>query len=148
MRFELLDGRVLRRPHPTLIHQDLIHVVMKALKDGAPRRLMVSFAQAVEIDRHNMPFIDVVGLSATSAFTSPVPVADLFLAIEVISDWSEPIDRVTKMRLYARAGIPAYWLIDALANEITLTEFRLGPGARYQQQRHSADQVVIDGRGQ
>jgi Uma2 family endonuclease len=59
-------------------------------------------------------------------------------------DWSEPVDRATKMRLYARAGIPTYWLIDPLANEITLTEFRLGPQGNYQQHRHSAEQVVID----
>ncbi|MCM4083283.1 hypothetical protein [Paractinoplanes hotanensis] len=53
MRFELLDGRFVRRPHSTMVHQD-----------------------------HILP--------------------------------------------YARAGIPAYWLVDSLADEIAVTEFAWG----------------------
>jgi len=40
--------------------------------------------------------------------------ADLLLVAEVISprSGSEQVDRVRKVREYARAGIPAYWIID------------------------------------
>lgn len=37
----------------------------------------------------------------------------MFLAAEVLSPGSGRHDRVTKHRLYARMGVPEYWIVDA-----------------------------------
>ena len=40
-------------------------------------------------------------------------IKELYLVIEVISPNSARLDRVHKRRLYQRAGIPEYWIVDA-----------------------------------
>jgi Uma2 family endonuclease len=40
------------------------------------------------------------------------PVADVVLAIEVVSPASEARDRERKPQLYARAGIPHFWRVE------------------------------------
>lgn len=39
-------------------------------------------------------------------------VADIVLVIEIVSRGSEAMDSVTKVREYASAGIPQYWVVD------------------------------------
>ena len=39
-------------------------------------------------------------------------VADLVLVVEIVSPGSEAMDSVTKVREYASAGIPQYWVVD------------------------------------
>lgn len=62
----------------------------------------------------------------------------------MISAWSKEIDRETKMRLYARAGIPSYWLIDPLGDEVTLARFLLESDGSYRRRPHLAGVVTID----
>ena len=40
-----------------------------------------------------------------------LPVADVLLAVEIISPGSEGVDTVTKRNEYAAAGIPQYWIV-------------------------------------
>ncbi len=56
--------------------------------------------------------------------------SDLLLAVEVISprSASEQVDRVRKMREYAQAGIPAYWIVD-LEPEPKVAVFHLHDGS-------------------
>ncbi|MBO0832747.1 MAG: Uma2 family endonuclease [Actinobacteria bacterium] len=55
--------------------------------------------------------------------------SDLLLAAEVISprSASEQVDRVRKMREYAQAGIPVYWIVD-LEPAPKVTTFKLDNG--------------------
>ena len=50
--------------------------------------------------------------------------ADVALVVE-ISDTTLARDRGTKMRMYARAGIPAYWIVDLNESRV---EVRTDPG--------------------
>jgi Uma2 family endonuclease len=43
---------------------------------------------------------------------SPFPMDDVALAVEVVSPSSVLRDREFKRALYARAGVPAYWLVE------------------------------------
>jgi Uma2 family endonuclease len=59
--------------------------------------------------------------------------SDLLLVAEVISprSGSEQVDRVRKVREYARAGIPVYWIIDLEPEpKITILTFS-GSGSEY-----------------
>ena len=70
----------------------------------------------------------VLGLEV--AGRSPVPVPDVMLVVEVISPGSTIRDRFEKPKLYASAGVFAYW-VDPLRQRITLTEFLLGEDGTY-----------------
>lgn len=55
--------------------------------------------------------------------------ADLLLVVEVVSprSGSEQVDRVRKVGEYAKAGIPAYWIVD-LEPEVKITVLELNGG--------------------
>jgi Uma2 family endonuclease len=65
----------------------------------------------------------------------PVPgvwlaVVDLLLVVEIVSPGSEALDEVTKLREYAAAGIPQYWVVDRDAAQ-TVTLYRLTGDGTY-----------------
>src|SRR6185436_976403 len=48
-------------------------------------------------------------------------ITDLLLAVEIVSPSSKSMDRELKVKEYARAGIPRYWVVDRdTANTVTL----------------------------
>ena len=50
--------------------------------------------------------------------------------IEIISPGSEAMDELIKLREYARAGIPRYWVVDRDAGQ-TVTLYRLTENSEY-----------------
>ncbi|RLP96922.1 Uma2 family endonuclease [Micromonospora sp. CV4] len=59
-------------------------------------------------------------------------VADVVLVVEIVSPGSEAMDSVTKVREYASAGIPQYWVVDRDTAQ-TVTLHRLGAGGGYEE---------------
>ncbi|SCE87115.1 Endonuclease, Uma2 family (restriction endonuclease fold) [Micromonospora viridifaciens] len=57
-------------------------------------------------------------------------VADVALVIEIVSPGSEAMDAVTKVREYASAGIPRYWVVDRDGAQ-TVTLHELAGDGRY-----------------
>lgn len=144
LRFELLDGDVFRRSSPLPVHQWHVWRTVAALDRHAPEDCLVSYGQPVLVDPFNLPFVDVVVIRAEAGFDSPVPARDVLVAVEVLSPWSQAVDRGPKKWLYARAGIPAYWLVDPCAERVAVTQFRLGRTGRYSRRLHATDRVEVD----
>jgi Uma2 family endonuclease len=117
MRHELLDGIHVVTPAPNLLHQRTVSEIMAHLRSA------------------------LAGRDDAEAFTSPADVVlgprtlvqpDLFvvrripgqrlerwadvgvppLAIEVLSPTTAPRDRGAKRRIYQRAGVGEYWIVD------------------------------------
>ncbi|GAB3942758.1 hypothetical protein GCM10027614_30360 [Micromonospora vulcania] len=59
-------------------------------------------------------------------------VADVVLVVEIVSPGSEAMDSVTKVREYASAGIPQYWVVDRDGAQ-TVTLHRLGGDGAYEE---------------
>jgi Uma2 family endonuclease len=57
--------------------------------------------------------------------------ADLLLVVEIVSPGSAAMDEVVKVREYAEAGIPRYWLVERDAAQ-TVTLYALGAGRTYE----------------
>ncbi|MFI7073288.1 Uma2 family endonuclease [Micromonospora sediminicola] len=57
-------------------------------------------------------------------------VTDVVLVVEIVSPGSEAMDSVTKVREYASAGIPRYWVVDRDGAQ-TVTLHELGGDGRY-----------------
>jgi Uma2 family endonuclease len=55
------------------------------------------------------------------------------LAIEIVSPESEDRDYVKKRKQYEEAGVPEYWIVDEMENQVTL--LRLGKDGKYREVR-------------
>ncbi|MEN3611254.1 Uma2 family endonuclease [Plantactinospora sp. ZYX-F-223] len=73
---------------------------------------------------------DLVVWSKAQAESVWLPVADVLLAVEIISPGSAAMDTAAKPAEYAGAGIPQYWTIDQDPGQ-TVTMYRLD-GTHYQ----------------
>jgi Uma2 family endonuclease len=110
-RVELLDGLIVAMPPRSDGHDDTIHRVQYALL----RKLGLGIATRVQ-----SPFM-AGGASVPQPDVAVVPgkAGDYFdnaptkahLIVEV-SQSSLPQDRLTKSAIYARAGVPCYWIIN------------------------------------
>ena len=144
LHYELIDGRLVLTPSPLPIHQFLGVRILNALEAHCSEDVFVSVDQSVQIDSRNEPRPDVVLLREEGADRTPVLVADVLLAVEIISPDSSVRDRQDKLKLYAYAGIPAYWVIDPLGERITFTEFLLSEGGAYHESVQTDGLVTID----
>jgi Uma2 family endonuclease len=79
------------------------------------------------------------------------PGPDDIAAIIEVADWTLALDRADKCRIYARAGIPVYWIVNLVDNQIEVYTSPVGdptPGYRDRIDRHAGDDidVILDGR--
>jgi Uma2 family endonuclease len=115
-RYELLDGELINKmgkgePHAPAVlamHEWLVHVFgFRRLRKEDPINV------AAEDNELNEPEPDLVVLRnpiETLKMTRPGP-EDILLVIEA-ADSTLRMDRFQKAALYARAGIPEYWILD------------------------------------
>ncbi|WP_369395144.1 Uma2 family endonuclease [Streptomyces sp. CG1] len=112
---ELIDGSLVFVSAQRDFHSVVIDLLVSELRRTAPRELRVRREMTVVIDRRNGPEPDISVVRA-EAVKGPeqtyYQVADVLLAVEVVSPDSEARDRDYKPHKYAAAGIPHYWLVD------------------------------------
>ncbi len=142
-RYELINGRLIV-PSPTALHQDLMIDVAVALRSGCTPEYLVSVDLSLRVNHRNEPRPDVVVIRSERVNRSPVPVSDAILAVEIISPDSTFRDMYEKAHIYARAGVPTYWVIDPLHDKFTLTEFLLGSNGEYEPGAHTSEVFTTD----
>ena len=141
--YELINGRLIV-PSPTALHQDLCVRLLLALEVNCPAEYLVSIDLSMRVDRRNEPRPDVVAIRREHADRSPVPVEDALLAVEVVSPSSTFRDLYDKARVYARAGVRTYWVVDPLHDRMTLTEYVLSASGEYEVAAHTEDLFVTE----
>lgn len=110
---ELIEGEVIVlspqfRPHG-MVKMDLYDQLRDVLRaQGSPFRPVVEFS--IALSPENMPDPDVI-LTSEPRGPRAVPRESIPLIIEV-SDTTLADDLGVKLRLYARFGIPEYWVAD------------------------------------
>lgn len=115
-RIELIDGEIIQMSPVGYRHSGCVMSLNRLLVLGVGNRAAVLPGGSVVIGPRSMPEPDLALLRVR-----PVPYIkaharerDILLVIEV-ADSSLRFDRTVKLRLYARAAIPEYWLVDANA---------------------------------
>jgi Uma2 family endonuclease len=144
LHYELIDGRLVLTPVALPIHQLLGMKTAGAIEEHCPDNFIINIEQAILIDRRTELRPDVVLIREEGAGYSPVLPADVPLVVEVISKSSKTSDRELKLKKYAYAGIPSYWIIDPLGERVTFTQFRLGPDGVYEGLRQTDELVTVD----
>jgi Uma2 family endonuclease len=124
-------------------HQFLVQEILFSLRRLLPREYFLVAGQSVLIDDLNEPRPDALAMWRRGANRTPVLAADVLLAVEVVSPGSAVRDRRDKAKLYAGAGIPAYWIIDPLHERITFTQFVLDAGGVYRRRLETDGSVTI-----
>ena len=120
---ELIDGLLVRKDRSARGENEMTHNPRHVLLLSRLQRVLTLSCQSagfylriqvpVALTNINAPEPDIAvarGTEENYADRHPGP-ADLPLVIEV-ADSSLSIDRSTKQRLYANAGIPQYWLVN------------------------------------
>ena len=124
-------------PSATAGHNSVARWIANAVEDANPGdEYMVSTDQSTSIDDHNEPRPDIVVARTEHFEQTPFPIGDTLLVAEVISPMSVLRDTEIKRALYARAGVPSYWIVvpHAEKGEIALAELVLdGDAYRYMQ---------------
>ena len=144
--WELIDGSLIVSPSATIDHNMIAHWIWRALMDSNPfdDEFVVGADQSTTIDDHNEPRPDVIVAPAEFLRLTPFPIEGAQLVVEVVSPTSVLRDTEIKRVLYARAGVPSYWIVvpDADEPSIRLAELVLdGPGEQYRFATHYTSEV-------
>lgn len=144
LRYELIDGSIIVSPSATIGHNTIARWLANILEDTCPTsEWVVGTDQSTTVDDRNEPRTDLVVARTLHIARSPFPVADVTLVGEVVSPNSALRDTEAKRGLYARAGVPAYWIVvpDEEKGGISLAELRLD-GRQYRYANHYTSEVL------
>lgn len=117
LRHELLDGVHVVTPAPALLHQRAVRFLMShldgALRGGTQVEPFTAPADVVLGPRTLVqPDLFVVRRTAGQRLERWADIGVPLLAIEILSPTTAPRDRGAKRRIYQRAGVQEYWIVD------------------------------------
>lgn len=111
-RWELIDGIPYCMAGASLLHQSLVgelYFVLRAQFGSGPCRVLMAPFD-VKFGEHDVVQPDLL-VSCNDRLCSQFQQGPPDLVVEVLSPSSVRHDRLRKLRLYAREGVPEYWLI-------------------------------------
>jgi Uma2 family endonuclease len=122
-RCEVIDGDLLMSPAPTPYHQKVLSRLYEAMAAFVRERKLgdVYFAPCdVVLSDYDIVQPDIIFIGAARlGIIGPKFIAGApDLVMELFTEPSAYRDLVVKKTLYARAGIPEYWLVDLQARRI------------------------------
>jgi len=120
---ELADGRLIMNPPPEPYHQDVPHNLLRLLDQHVISNQLgrVYYSPiSLRLWEGNIREPDLLFLSneCLGQIGQKIIDAPVDWVAEIISPGSREIDEVDKLREYAQAGIPEYWLLDPEAKTI------------------------------
>lgn len=116
-RYELVDGELLVSPSPRGLHQRGIVEIFRSLDPFIRKNRLGAICLApADLDLRSGHLVQpdlfvgrmVRGREPIEWDEFGIPI----LVLEVVSPATARYDRVTKRRLYQRAGVPTYWIVD------------------------------------
>lgn len=134
-RFEILEGFLVKEPSPSLHHQrvsrELGRRLVSFLENFDPEGELFFAPLDVILAGNNVLQPDLLFISGANREIMREERVDgpCDLVVEIMSPANRRKDRLQKMEIYRKAGIPHYWLVDPEEN--TLEAFLLRDGGHY-----------------
>lgn len=126
---ELLEHFVVRKMPRNPAHDGTVLRICKRLLRCLPPGWDVRVQSAIVLeDSQPEPDLAVVRTAADDYTTRHPGAGEVGLVVEV-ADTSLTRDRVDKARIYARAGLPTYWLVDLVNRRVEVFTAPSGPAA-------------------
>jgi Uma2 family endonuclease len=126
---ELLEGYLVLKMSRNPPHAGTLHGLFELLQPGLLPGWQVRIQSGVTLpDSEPEPDLAIVRKDANNYRTRHPNQADVGLVVEV-ADSTLPGDRADKGRIYARAGIPIYWIVNIPDHQVEVYESPSGPTA-------------------
>jgi Uma2 family endonuclease len=130
-RYEILDGDLAVTPAPTTIHQRVLFNLARLLDRHVRERSLGEILLApTDVILANttvvVPDLLYVRAERTSIITRRAIEGPPDLIVEVLSTKTSKRDRETKLKLYARYGVPHYWIVHPDARWVEIYEGQRG----------------------
>lgn len=149
-RHEIIEGEWYTTPAPGVWHQrgsrDLGHVLHEHVKRDrlgevfhAPIDVLLSDEDIVQ------PDIIFISNSRSSIITDKNIQGAPELVVEILSPSTQAIDRGVKQRLYERAGVREYWIVDTAAKTVEIHEFSSPRRTRVHQHPQTFESALFPG---
>jgi Uma2 family endonuclease len=144
-RLELIEGEIIVTPSPSPMHQLVAHRLAVLLDRAIVETglgLVLEAPLDVFLASRNVfqPDLIVLLRDRIQLFGSAMVESAPSLAMEIISPSTSTYDRVTKRNLYARYGVPEYWLVDPESETVTVFS---DPGdGRYRAEQTTSDVAI------
>ena len=130
-RYELHEGELSVTPAPGILHQEasgnLYTILRQHVTSGAQGKLYYAPVDCIldisTVVQPDLVFVDTTRLNLISARGIEGPPT---LVVEIVSPSTTAIDRVRKRELYARFGVPYYWIVDG--DERSIDALQLADG--------------------
>ncbi|KGK87427.1 DNA-binding protein [Desulfosporosinus sp. HMP52] len=132
-RFEIMEGFLVKEPSPSLQHQrlsrELGRRLMTFFEEYDPEGELFFAPLDVTLSNSNVVQPDILFISGARREIMRQQRIDgaCDLVVEIMSPTNRRKDRLQKMEIYRKAGIPHYWIVDPEEN--TLETFRFNDGS-------------------
>jgi Uma2 family endonuclease len=138
-RVELIEGEILDMPPIGIRHATVVYRLQELLIQTVGDRVHVWGQLPVRLDKYSEPVPDLALLMRSASFLGKRHPAgpDTLLIIEV-SESTLRYDQHVKSPLYARYGIPEYWIFDVQKSQILVSR---NPAPDGYQQTFTADRT-------
>ena len=112
-RIELLNGEVVEMSPIKFPHAYCVSMLNRLLTRELPNKYFVSIQNPIQLSEHSLPQPDVVvaHFRQEGYAERHIQAADVILLVEV-ADSSYRYDRDTKLKAYAAANVPEYWIVN------------------------------------
>ena len=134
-RYEIIDGQLFVTPAPSNPHQyivgELYARLLSYLRGSGVGYPVMSPSDVSRADRKRnrvQPDVFVVRVTNGKRPAGLFDLADLLLAVEVVSPGNPRYDYQTKRQLYLDAGIPEYWIVSHEARTVARWRTADDPG--------------------
>lgn len=125
---ELLEGLLISKTSKSPLHRMVTKLVRSALEAITPSGWYVDSQEPITLgESEPEPDAVVVRGETRDYFDRHPEPKDLALVVEV-SDSTLDRDRGLKRRMYARAGITAYWIVNLVDNQVEVHTIPTGEG--------------------
>ena len=136
-RVELIDGELIDMSPQGSRHYTVIQHLSATLKASIPDGVHVRAQGPLDLGERNLPEPDVAVVKGSTQDFAKAHPSSALLVIEV-ADTTYRFDSTTKLALYARSGIPEYWIVNL--NEQQIEVYSDPSGSAYNARRtYSAD---------
>ena len=130
-RVELIRGEIIKMSLQGRRHRAFIDNLTHLLDVGLAGRAIVSIQMPIVLSDDTEPEPDVQILRRRSVpYKDREAFAEDSLLLIEVAESSLAYDRSTKLRLYAEAGVPEYWVVDCVAESIEIHRMPHADGYR------------------
>ncbi len=135
LRHEIIDGEHYVNASPITKHQRVSYRLILAIGNYLEEHQVGVLFHApfdVVFSRYDVVEPDLIFISneRREILTTKNIQGSPDLLIEILSDSNRKYDEVTKRALYERTGVPEYWIIDPVADDVRI--FRRNASGRYE----------------